>query len=237
MSSQQAPLGHNRTGVATSPDASQRMVEGTAEFMPLELPADEQQISLVRRSYARSADPIGSVPPPVEAQGIAHAIVQGLKGNHPTQFLDKLGERLAFERTGVRLYQALISKFVAHDAFAGGPELGQLEKMMMDEHEHFRMLSKVIQDLGGDPTVITPAADLAATLAKGIVEVLLDPRTTFVQCLDAIQVAELSDNECWETLVELARQNTKDGVLASFERARAEEDVHLSSVRSWIAAA
>ena len=52
----------------------------------------------------------------------AGAALQALKGGPPTQFLDKLGERLAFERTGVRLYEALISKHEALGSFAGGPD-------------------------------------------------------------------------------------------------------------------
>jgi hypothetical protein len=230
-------LGHNRTGVGTSPNATREMVEGTSLFMPLELSADETEIARVREAYVKDAEPLGTIPPPPNAAGIAKVALEAIKGGRPTQFLDKLGERLAFERTGVRLWEAVISKYQALGGFSGGPDLGALEKIMMDEHQHFRLLTEVITNLGADPTVVTPSADLQATLAKGINEVLVDPRTTVVQCLEAIEVAELADNECWDTLIELARQNTKDGVLTSFVRAREEEARHLANLRSWLAAA
>ncbi len=52
MKSKERPsLGHNRTGIGTSPDASQQMMQGTAEFMPLDPAADEEQIALVREAY------------------------------------------------------------------------------------------------------------------------------------------------------------------------------------------
>jgi rubrerythrin len=237
MSNQTASLGRNRSGIATSPNDSRQMMEGAAEFMSMELEADKQEISQVRQAYAQEGDPIGSVPPPREPKGIAKVLVKGITGSHPTQFLDKLGERCAFERTGARLYEALISKFHAYGGFEGGPELNQLEKIMTDEYNHFRMLSDVIVKLGADPTAITPSANVGATISKGITEIMVDPRTTFVQCLEAILIAELADNECWESLLELARENTKDGVVASFERVRVDEDEHLSSIRTWVAAA
>lgn len=236
-SQEKTTLGHNRTGIGTSPDAARDMVQGTAEFMSLDLSADEEEIALVREAYVKEAEPLGTVPPPANVSGLAKVVLQALKGARPTQLIDKLGERLAFERTGVRLYEALISKYQALGSFAGGPDLAVLEKIMMDEHQHFRLLSEAITALGGDPTVVTPSADVHATMARGIADVLVDARTNLQQCLEAIQVAELADNECWETLIELTRQSTKDGIIASFERAREEEADHLAHLRTWIAAA
>ncbi len=237
MSAETAPMGHNRTGIATSPNASRAMVEGASEFLPIDLTLDDRGIGLVREAYAHDADPLGSVPPSLKVEGLASAVVQGIKGNRPTQFIDKLGERLAFERMGVRLYEALISKFNAFGGFDGGPSLPTLEKAMLEEHEHFKTVSDAITSLGGDPTVMTPAADLHATLSKGIADAMVEPRTTFVQCLDGILLAELADNECWENLIEMARQNGRDDIAGSFERALAEERDHLANVRTWIAAA
>jgi hypothetical protein len=236
MATQATPIGFNRTGISSSPDAAHDMVEGTTEFAPDEF-GDEQNIGLVRQAFAKQAGPLGSLPPPESLKGLATVAIEGLKGAHPTQFIDKLGERLAFERTGVRLYEAVISKYGAFGSFEGGPEQSELEEMMMDEHEHFRLLSNVVKNIGGDPTVITPSADLQATMSKGIAEVMVDARTTFVQCLDALLVAELADNEGWEGLIAMARQNSQDGIIPSFERAAQDETRHLKNVRRWITAA
>lgn len=236
MSTQTATLGFNRTGIGTSQSAAERMIEGTSEFPP-DMPGDESAIGAVRGEFARDASPVGSVPPPTSLKGAVKLAAQGLKGAQPTQVLDKLGERLAFERTGVRLYEALISKFEGLGSFPGGPELAELEEQMMEEHEHFRLLSDVITRMGGDPTVMTPSADVQATLSKGILEVMVDARTSFAQCLEALLLAELADNECWDTLIDLARETGDDAAVLAFERALAEEQDHLDNVRSWIAAA
>jgi hypothetical protein len=236
MSTQTATLGKNRTGIATSREAAERMIEGTNEFRP-DAPGDERAIAEVRESFAKDAEPLGSVPPPTSVEGLVTTAVRGLKGTRPTQFIDKLGERLAFERSGVRLYEALISKFTTFGGFDGGPQLSQLEENMLEEHEHFRLLTQVVTQLGGDPTVMTPSADLHATMTKGILEVMVDARTTFVQGLEALLVVELADNECWETLIELARENGEEELVTQFERAREEEAEHLEDVRGWLAAA
>lgn len=236
MSSQTAKLGANRTGIATSKEAAERMIEGTAEFPP-DTAGDERMISDVRELFGKEAQPLGSVPPPASLQGMVSTAVKAVKGAQPTQFIDKLGERLGFERTGVRLYEALISKYHTYGGFRGGPSLAQLEENMLEEHSHFSLLNEVLTRLGADPTVMTPSADLHATMTKGILEVMVEPRTSFVQCLEALLVVELADNECWESLIEMARQAGEESVVEAFEAALAEEADHLEDVRAWLAAA
>jgi len=236
MATTQSEMGHNRTGIATSPKLTQEMVASTQQFAPTP-GGDESIIAQVRQEYALEADPIGSVPPPLTLTGAAKTAVRGMTGARPTHFVDKLGERLAFERTGVRLYGALISKFDAYDTFAGGPTRESLVEIMNQEHQHFALLSDAVTQLGGDPTVVTPSADLHATMTAGVMAVMVDPRTNLVQCLEAALLAELADNAAWEVLAELAEQNGEEELAAAFETARAQELVHLETVQSWIAAA
>jgi rubrerythrin len=165
------------------------------------------------------------------------AAAKGLQGLRPTQFLDKLGERLAFERTGVRLYSALLSKYDAFGGFDGGPRRAKIEAIMLEEYGHVGLLVEAIRKLGGDPTVMTPSADLHANLSKGILEVMVDPRTNLVQCLEAILLAELADNECWSSLSVLAQQQGDEDMASVFVSARESEAEHLSCVRLWLASA
>lgn len=232
----QVEMGLNRTGIATSPKLTEEMIEGTGEFLP-DTGGDEAVIGLVRGDYARSSESLGSVPPPVDLKGVATTALRGMRGLRPTQFLDKLGERLAFERTGVRLYEGLISKHDALGSFEGGPSRDDLLEIMRDEYEHFKLLAESVAKLGGDPTVVTPSADLHATMTKGVLEVMVDPRTTLPQCLEAALIAELADGEAWDTLVTLAKQNGEAELAQLFEQASIEEDEHLESVRSWLMAA
>jgi hypothetical protein len=226
----------NRTGVAISPELTARMVEGTSEFPP-RAAGNEGEIAEVREEYGKDAEPLGTVPPPVTVGGALKTAAKGMLGRHPTLFIDKLGERLAFERSGVRLYEALITKFDSQGGFDRGPTRAELEQMMMQEYEHFRLLTNAVVKVGGDPTVMTPSADVQATIANGPLAVIVDPRTSFTQCLEALLVVELADNACWQALVELAQKNGEQDLAAQFDQARAEEDDHLIRVNTWVAAA
>ncbi|HEY8946186.1 MAG TPA: ferritin-like domain-containing protein [Polyangiaceae bacterium] len=236
MTTTYAEIGLNRTGIATSPALAEEMIEGTSEFPP-GADGDETVIAHTREDYAKISDPLGTVPPPTKLRDAAVTAMRGLRGLRPTQFLDKLGERLAFERTGVRLYEALISKLDAFGGFPGGPSRAELQEILREEFEHFRLLTEAVTKVGGDPTVVTPAADLHATMNRGVLEVVVDPRTTFAQCLEAALMAELADNEGWQALTELASQTGETELAARFEAAKEEEDEHLENVRSWLAAA
>jgi ferritin-like protein len=233
MATTQTEVGRNRTGIATAPKLTQEMIAGTKEFSPSP-DGDEDIIARVREDYARDAEPIGSVPPPTTLTGAAKTALRGAKGLRPTHFLDKLGERLAFERTGVRLYEALISKLDAFGSFEGGPTREMLEETLLEEYQHFTLLAEAVTKLGGDPTVVTPSADLHATMTSGVLAVMVDPRTTFSQCLEAALVAELADNAAWETLTALASENGEDDLAEKFEAAQREEMVHLENVKSWL---
>jgi rubrerythrin len=236
MMKNEVQMGKNRTGIALSPIDSQLLIQG-AEEAPPSMEGDETGISEARTEYATDGVPIGSMPPPVTVKGIASGVVKAAKGANASVFLDKLGERLAFERTGTRLYDALLSKFDASEPWTGGPTRDDLEEIQEEEEEHFEMLREAILAVGGDPTAITPSADVAAVNSMGLLQVLGDPRMNLKQSLEAILVAELVDNACWETLIELARTEGDESMLRRFEQALAEEQDHLSNVREWLRAA
>jgi rubrerythrin len=204
----------------THPELLQAMVEGTREFGPTSHGGAEQ-IANLRIRYAREADPHATMPPSprVEASRLP--------------LLDKLGARLQFERTGVRLYEALISKLDAYGSFEGGPSRADLEHIRDEEKQHLALVQRLIQRIGGDPTAMTPSANLEATASRGVMDVLVDPRTTFRECLETIVIAELADHESWRALVRLTSKLDPN---MSLEVARAEEteDQHLEKLRAWL---
>ncbi len=232
----QAQIGSNKTGVGTSPKLAESMLEGTVEFLPSGI-GDEREIAHVREEFVKDAEPMGTMPPPPTLAGMAKAAKQAIKGEHPVVLLDKLGARLAFERTGTRLWEALLSKFDSYGSFDGGPERWDIERIAQEEFDHFRLLEEAIRELGADPTAVTPSANLQATLSKGIFDVIVDARTDLVQSLEAILIAELADNEAWEALIELTKQAGEEELAASFTVAVAEEAEHLERVRLWLAKA
>ncbi len=149
--------------------------------------------------------------------------------------LDKLGERLAFERQGTRLYEAFLQKCQSLNLDdASGPSVEELRHICEEELEHFHLLQNAITALGGDATVQTPSADVAGVLSHGVMQVVSDPRTTIPQTLQAMLTAELVDNDGWQMLQDLAAELGQDDLEEQCRRAYEEEQEHLEKVRDWL---
>jgi rubrerythrin len=250
-------LGVNRTGAATSATGTGEMQKASSELTP-PTPVENVPISAERLRYIEEADRVGSVPPPPTFKGVVKAGLSKVTGHDPGLFFDKLGERLAFERTGTRLYEALLTKYEAvsratpdilasaSDAISShsdGDLVGNVDgespgltlaRIRMEELEHFRMLSRAVQRLGGDPTAQTPCADVVGVASIGFMQVLTDPRTTLAQCLNTMLTVELSDNAGWELLAELADAAGEKELVGMFLGALAQEQEHLAIIKAWL---
>jgi len=235
--------GPNRTGGAINPQGIASMLEAVNDLSP-PTPVSTLLMDIERQRYIAEADSVGSIPPPLSAptgagkkpKGTAASATMGI-------LLDKLGERIAFERTGTRLYGAVITKYLAlanageaplPPSENGEPALATLRRIRAQELQHFLMLSQCVEQLGGDPTAQTPCADVTATASSGLLQVVTDPRTTLAQSLNAVLTAELTDNAGWELLGELAELAGQSQLTDSFTQALAVEEEHLEIVEGWL---
>jgi rubrerythrin len=228
-------IGKNRTGIATSPKDAKRTVEGAVEGSPQAVMAPAEAAAL-RLDYSTQAPPLGTMPPPRTLKGAAKAVASRAQGEKETVLLDKLGERLAFERGGTRLYELLLVKFDAASHHPGGPSRAELEEIRDDELRHFGLLVEALTRLGADPTAVTPCADVVGVATMGLVQVLSDPRTTFTQALDTILLAELGDNDGWAMLLELLGDLGQEEIAAMLRPCVEDERRHLLLVRTWLTA-
>lgn len=224
--------GINRTGMKLS-SHEKAMREVTELTVPTSTNGGP---AVLKKVYMQNGGRLGSVPPPAQLKGAVAAGKDALKGNDAFTLIDRMGERLAFERTGVRLYDALIAKLSNSQSWEGGPTLSELQRIREEELEHFLMLKEEIQALGGDPTVMTPSADVVAVESEGIGKVLADPRTDLAQALHGILVAELADGEGWQLLTKLAQRMEHNELANKLERAERQEEDHLRMVREWLSA-
>jgi rubrerythrin len=227
---QKPQMGSNRTGIQASPADAKKMMDmpkGTRLT-----PGDESGMIEIRTTYIQDSGPVGSVPPPATMKGAAKAGMQALTGKRAHTFIDRLGERLAFERSGTRLYEAMLVKCRA-TADGASQYLGELEHFCAEEAQHFRMLSECIEQVGGDPTAQTPGADVTGVESTGLMQVITDPMTSVTQSLHALLVAELADNDAWDELVALADELGQKDMAKKFQGAREEEREHLEKVRAW----
>lgn len=229
---QGAQVGDNVTGIGSSSTRAEEMQRGMENFPPTSV-GTREGAGKVRVQYAKEGHAVGSIPKPVEVKA---KVKSALGAGAPPALMDKLGQRLAFERTGTRLYEALISKHEAYGGFDGGPDRGQLLEILNEEHRHFAELEQHVISLGGDPTAVTPSANLAAVATEGVLKLLTDPRTSLLQSLEGILVAELVDNDGWQMLCDAARSSGLDDLVNLCEDAGATEQRHLDRVRAWLSA-
>lgn len=234
MSHQEPTMGRNRTGIQMSPVHSKEMIEGVNNFSWDTVSVSPEDPEGIEMDYLKSAHAVGSIPMPLTVKGMAKTGLDKLKGERPEIFIDKLGQRLAFERTGVRLYESLLRKCLAEDGLEPGINIPRLELIRNEELEHMFLLKHSLEAAGADPTAMTPSADIAAVASTGALQVVNDPRTSIAQSLEAILMIELADHDSWELLIEIALSQGQDRLAEQFTNALQAEQRHVQDIRTML---
>ena len=176
------------------------------------------------------AEPLGPCRrPPVLSRSRRRG--QGVRAE-PAVFMDKLGERLAFERSGVRLYEALISK--STPSGPGGRPARRSRAHPARRARHFTHARAAHRASWAAIRGAHASADPARVASQGLWRAH-DPRTNLRQGLEAILVAELVDNDSWENTdrsAALDRQRRFRRPAASKRWRRSASTS--SSVRHWL---
>jgi rubrerythrin len=224
-----AAAGENRTGTERNPADARKLVEGAGAGVP-QASLDAQKLGAARAAAAKQADTVGSPP-----RGRADSSGRGaIASDQKSLLLDFLGERLAFERTGTRLYEALLAKAEAAARYPGRPARAEVALLRDQELAHFNLLTTAIERLGGDATALSPSADVTGMVGNGLLQAITDARTTFTQALKVMVGVELMDKDAWETLVDIAERIGLPDLVASFQQAADQEEEHLAVVRTWL---
>lgn len=249
---------NNRTGILTHRELSKKAIEGANQAEPSS-DGDAETMAAIRAQSIAEALPIGSNPPLMhDGDGISDGGASAADSEFDdldddeekpllgtgfsaqqgavAMLLDKMGERAAFERQGVRLYEACLQKCETVGESPVGPTLDELREIRDQELEHFRMLQECITAFNGDATSQTPSADIAGVISQSLVQVVGDPRTTMAQAMQAMLVAELADNNGWELLIDLSLAAGNGDMIERFQTALEDEVEHLNRARRWLAA-
>lgn len=147
-------LGMNRTGAQMAPLNTRAMQEAADTGLGIDDPAlhaDPMGVAAVRGEYVAEAHRIGSVPVPGTMTGMVKTGMQKVMGRQPEMLVDKLGERLAFERSTTRVYEALIAKVQAVQGTSMALPVAELIDIRDDETRHFKLLEHALTRLGATP--------------------------------------------------------------------------------------
>lgn len=227
--------GMNRTGMGMSPLDAGEVIRAAEAGWP-QVGGDSGTLSSLRGQYIQDAEQIGTLPPPTTLKFAAHTAANLVRGKNANVLVDRLGQRMAFERTGVRLYEALLIKLDAMGSWQGGPSAADVVRLHDEERAHFELAKTALEELGADPTAQTPAADVGALACAGIVQVVTDSRTSLAQCLDAMLMAELAGGVAWDVLAELAALLRQPELAEACGLAHARKTAHAATVRAWLTA-
>jgi bacterioferritin (cytochrome b1) len=151
------------------------------------------------------------------------------------RMIDLLAQRLDFERTGARLYDAALERVVgSRDAMIRRAGM-QLAIIRQQEREHASWLERQLVDLGA-PDLITPRVKVGRLLSEGIVRVALDPASSIGSVFDSLLAAELVDHAGWNLLIDLAAEAGDDDAHEQLRARLTEENKHLHAIRTIVLA-
>jgi hypothetical protein len=231
-------LGRNRTGMQMSPLQSEMLMEASRDAQLMntdsidELQPESLLMAEVRREYVNEAEALGSIPPPTTMKGVVKSGLGALTGHRMQVFIDKIAERMAYERGGTRLYDAALVKVIA--LAEGTPvNVERVKQIRNQEAEHAELLRQALITLGADPTAQTPCADLVGVQSMGLLQAVADPRTSLAQTLSSLLAAELIDVASWEMLSRLAASANQEALVTQFDRAMEHEKEHLETISRW----
>jgi len=160
--------------------------------------------------------------------------MEKLAARNASQVLDVLSGRLAFERTGVKLYDAAIQKIERNPEPRYHRLLDYLRRIRHEEKEHEEWLEAQIRSLGGTAHETTTMSELETEESKGVVAVIVDGHQQVPHLLHALLAAELADNAGWELLVKLADDAGDRDAKRQFQRRLLDEVKHLAFLREAV---
>jgi len=156
-----------------------------------------------------------------------------LAGKNVGRVIDLLNERLAFERTGVRIYDRMLLRMRLAEDGEVQRMVDRMQRYRDQEREHEEWLEEQIQTLHGDDHVPTEKSVLVLAETQGLERVIhRDPRLD--HDFHALLSAELSDAAGWDLLVRMAEQFGDREARREFKQRHREEQEHVLFVRKVV---
>ncbi|MES2744947.1 MAG: hypothetical protein V4655_05950 [Bdellovibrionota bacterium] len=138
---------------------------------------------------------------------------EGLREGFPSDaralFLSKLGEKLAYDRAFLRLYEAYLEKRWGKGNDKGTiktAEVGQFEfqEIVVTKRRQLDRLVNTIEAAGGSAQSLVPSRELSAIAQLGIVSVFTDPGCSLRCLVQAVRVIELAGRNAGLYLMRVA---------------------------------
>jgi rubrerythrin len=155
--------------------------------------------------------------------------------------MDKLSEFLAVEKGGVQLYEAAL-RVVQNEEVRN-----KFREFLAQTRKHEEILTRVINQLGGNPSEMSASAKIAEKKAKALLETMdasngkiaLSPKEAEINAMENILLAETKDHADWELLGKVVRRTDdhklSDILQPAVNEVEPEEDEHLTWTKEQMA--
>jgi rubrerythrin len=152
--------------------------------------------------------------------------------------MDKLSEFLTVEKGGAKLYQAALQQVRNPDV------VSKFREFYEQTLKHQDILTRVVRDLGGDPSYMSRGALLAQQKAEALLQTMtmtdgITPKQAEINAMENIILAETKDHADWELLGKIARRTTDSGLSGilkpAVDEVEPEEDEHLTWTKQQMA--
>ena len=142
---------------------------------------------------------------------------------------DKLSEFLAVEKGGIKLYEEALRLVMDQEV------ADRFRTFREQTRKHETILMRIMQELGMDPTYVSPGAKLATEKAEALLKTMtngLAGKAAELNAIENIILAETKDHADWEFLGKIARQSDdsriRDVLKPAVSEVESEEDEHLN---------
>jgi rubrerythrin len=147
--------------------------------------------------------------------------------------MDLLSEFLAVEEGGQQLYEKALELVFDNEVKS------RFREFLKQTMTHQKVLTEIINKLGGNPNSQSHAAKIATQKAEALLRTMGDPGLSHDQnqlnAMENIVLAETKDHADWELLGKIARQTTdnrlREVLAPAAKTVEQEEDEHLNWTR------
>jgi rubrerythrin len=147
------------------------------------------------------------------------------------KLLEFMSEFLAVEKGGIQLYTAAAKR-------STDPEIkGVYENFLSQTENHARILTEAIEELGGDPSYMSPGAVAQEKLAKAMLSLEVPKELRELKDAELLLLAETKDHMDWEFLDKISskvEQSTRELLRGIVSQVEDEEDEHLEFAKKAV---
>lgn len=146
-------------------------------------------------------------------------------------YIQKLADRLAFERGETRLVSLAINRLERAKSAVPSRAISVLQINQSHDETHAELVRKILLSLKPEALDSWRLFDGVNRAYRGFFDVLVSPHSDFLRIFQILYFAKLASNGEWEVLIDLTRKFNGAEASRPFKEALAQERQHLTEIK------